>query len=84
MKGTTMNTLMRWIEFWDRKVKHFTICDLKLAQLWTAAWILILLKLFPQILQLSIWWFVGLAVLCAPRLFYVLYFKPITRTPATS
>ena len=74
-KGNAMNTVMSWIGYWNRKVKQFTIWDLKLAQLWTAMWILIIVKIFPQIIQISVWWFVVIAVLCAPRLFYVLWIK---------
>ena len=68
-----MKSFSQWIDYWNQMVKKLTIWDLKLAQIWSAAWILILVKVFPQILQLSIWWFVGLAVLCAPRLFYVMF-----------
>jgi hypothetical protein len=74
-KGKVINTAMSWIDYWNRKVKQFTIWDLKLAQLWTAMWILIIVKIFPQIIQISVWWFVVIAVLCAPRLFYVLWIK---------
>ena len=70
-----MNTVMSWIDYWNRKVKQFTIWDLKLGQVWTAAWILIIIKIFPQIMRLSVWWFVAIIVLCAPRLFYVLCMK---------
>ena len=70
-----MNTVVNWIDYWDRKVKQFTIWDLKLAQIWTAAWVLILIKIFPQIMQLSVWWFVAILVLCAPRFIYLLWKK---------
>jgi len=66
---------MSWIDYWNQKVKQFTIWDLKLAQTWTAAWILILVKIFPQIMQLSVWWFVLIAIFCAPRLFVVMFKK---------
>ena len=70
-----MDTAMSWIDYWNRRVKQFTIWDLKLSQAWTAAWLLIFVKIFPQIMQLSIWWFVALAVLCAPRIFYAMFVK---------
>ena len=73
--GKLMNTVMSWIGYWNRKVKQFTIWDLKLAQVWTAMGILIIVKIFPEIIQISVWWFVATAVLCAPRLFYVLWIK---------
>jgi hypothetical protein len=75
MNAQPVSTLERWIGYWNRKVKGFSIWDLKLAQIWTAAWILIFVKLFPQITQLSIWWFVLIMLLCAPRLFCVLFKK---------
>lgn len=64
---------MNWIEFWNRKVKQFTIWDLKLAQVWTAMWVLIIVKIFPEILQINVWWFVVIAVLCVPRFVYILW-----------
>lgn len=75
-----MNTFARWIDFWNRKVRQFSIWDVKLAQLWTAAWLLVLVKIFPQIMELSIWWFVAVIVLCVPRLYYIL----VVRTDASS
>ena len=75
MDAQSTSTMASWIGYWNRKVKRFTIWDLKLAQIWTAAWILIFVKLFPQIIQLSIWWFVLIVVLCVPRLFAVLFKK---------
>ena len=71
-----MNTVMNWMDFWDRKVKQFSIWDLELAQIWTAAWVLILIKIFPQIMQLNAWWFVAVLVLCLPRLVYLVFMKP--------
>ena len=69
-----MNILMSWIDVWNRKVKQLTIWDLKLAQIWTAAWVLVIVKIFPQIMQLSVWWFVAVIVLCAPYVFYLVFF----------
>ncbi len=36
---------------------------------------LIIAKLIPDIMDLSIWWFVGLLVLCAIKPFYVFWFE---------
>ena len=69
---------MSWtsgVDFWNRIVRKFTIYDVKLAQLWAAAWTMVFVKIFPQIVQISVWWFVLMAVLCAPRLFYVAFFR---------
>ena len=70
-----MNTLNQWIDYWNRQVKKFTIFDLKLAQLWAVGFTLILVKIIPQIMELSVLWFVGVIALCAPRLAYVLWVK---------
>lgn len=67
---------MSWMDFWDRKVKQFSIWDVKVAQIWTAGWVLILIKIFPQIIELSVWWFVGVLVLCLPRLVYIVWLRP--------
>ncbi len=39
------------------------------------AFVLILVKLFPQIISLSVWWFVAFVVICALRPLYVMYLK---------
>ena len=75
MAAQSKNALLSWIESWNRKVSQFSIWDVKLAQIWTAAWLLLLLKLFPQIMQLSAWWFVLVIMLCAPRIFWLLFRK---------
>jgi len=37
--------------------------------------VLIIAKLIPDIMNISIWWFVALLVLCAAKPFYVFWFK---------
>ena len=73
-----MNTVRGWIDFWNRKVKDFSIWDVKLAQIWTAAWLLVAVKIFPQIMELSIWWWVALIALCIPRFCYILAIRKST------
>jgi hypothetical protein len=63
--------VMSWIDYWNRKVKAFTIFDVKLAQGAAMGIMLIIVKLFPQIMSLSIWCFVAFAVICALRPAYV-------------
>ncbi len=70
-----MTAVMSMIEHWNRKVKKFTIFDVKLAQAAAMAFVLIIVKVFPQIMALSIWWFVALAVVCALRPIYAMWFK---------
>lgn len=70
-----MTAMMSMIDYWNRKVKKFTIFDVKLAQGAAIAFVLIIVKLFPQIMSLSIWWFVAFAVVCALRPAYAMWFK---------
>jgi len=70
-----MNAILRCVDYWNRQVKKFTILDVKLAQLLAIGFILIVVKLLPQIMELSIWWFVGVMAVCVPRLAYVLWVK---------
>lgn len=70
-----MNALRRWIEYWNRKVKRFGIFEVKMAQGATIGFTLIIVKLFPQILGLSMLWFVALLVICAAPVHYALWFK---------
>lgn len=70
-----MTAMMSMIDYWNRKVKKFTIFDVKLAQGAAMAFVLIIVKLFPQIMSLSIWWFVAFAVVCALRPAYAMWFK---------
>jgi hypothetical protein len=70
-----MNAVLRWIDYWNRQVKKFTILDLKLAQLWAIGFVLIVVKIFPEIMELSVLWFVATMAICAPRLGYVLWVK---------
>ena len=60
-KGQIMTAVMSIMDYWNRKVRKFTILDVKLAQGAAMAFVLIIVKLFPQIMSLSIWWFVAFA-----------------------
>lgn len=70
-----MTAAMSMIDYWNRKVRKFTIFDVKLAQGAAMAFVLIIVKFFPQIMSLSIWWFVGLALVCTLRPVYAMWFK---------
>ncbi len=71
-----MNPIANCTDYWNRKVRKFTICDVKAAQGWAGACVLIIAKLFPQIMLLSVWWFVVLAIPFALRLVYTIWMKP--------
>jgi len=64
--------------FWENmnaRVKKFNILDIKLAQGIGIFVALILAKLIPGIMDINIWWFVALLVICAIRPFYVFFIK---------
>jgi hypothetical protein len=70
-----MNIIMKYIDYWDRKVKKWGIFELTMAQGATMGFTLIILKIFPQILALSVWWFIALWVVCGGPVAYALWFK---------
>jgi hypothetical protein len=62
-----------WAEM-DRRARSMGILDTKLAQAAAIFFILAVVKLIPRIMTVSIWWFVGLAVVCAIKPIYTFYF----------
>lgn len=57
----------------NERVRRFGIWEMKLAQGAAIFLALIVVKLVPQILTVSVWWFVILAALCAIRPICVFY-----------
>lgn len=51
----------------DTRVQGFGVLDIKLAQGAAVFLVLIIVKIFPQIMNLNIWWFVILMIACALR-----------------
>ncbi|MCJ7579015.1 MAG: hypothetical protein MUP98_00600 [Candidatus Aminicenantes bacterium] len=66
---------MNPIQYFNNRIKKFTIFDLKLAQGAAFFFALILVKIFPEIMSLHIGWFIGLIILFALRPVYVLFIK---------
>lgn len=66
---------MRFLENMNKRVKKLSILDVKLVQGAAIFAALIIVKLFPQIMNINIWWFVVLLVLCVIKPFYVFYIK---------
>ena len=56
---------MGLLEELDRRVRKFSFIDVKLAQGAAMFGALIIAKIIPDIMDLSIWWFIVLLVLCA-------------------
>ena len=66
---------MGLLEDMDQRVKKLSLIDVKLAQGVAMFFALIIAKIIPDIMDLSIWWFVGLAILCTIKPFYVFWFE---------
>ena len=66
---------MGFLENMDQRVKKCGIIDLKLAQGAAMFFALVIAKLVPDIMDISIWWFVGLLVICAIKPAYVFWLK---------
>jgi len=63
------------LENMNKRVKKFSILDVKLAQGAAIFGVLIVAKLIPQIMDINIWWFVTLLVICVIKPFYVFFIK---------
>ena len=59
----------------NERVKRLNIYDLKLIQGAAMALAFILVKLFPQIMELSLWWFVAFLIFFLIRPFYMFFVK---------
>ena len=66
---------MGLIKNMNERVRKLTIFDIKLVQGAAMFVMLIIVKLIPQIMNISIWWFVALAILCGIRPVYVFCIK---------
>ena len=66
---------MGLLEDMDKRVKKFSLIDVKLAQVAAMFSTLIIAKLIPDIMDLSIWWIAALLIICAIKPFYVFWFK---------
>ncbi len=67
--------MMGIIAYFNERVKRLSIFDIKLVQLAAMFVVLIIVKLIPRIMNVSIWWFAALAVLSAIRPVRVLFFS---------
>ncbi len=66
---------MDFINKMNKRVENMSVFDLKLTQWATLFITLIIAKIFPRILNINIWWFVGLCILCLIKPIYVFYLK---------
>jgi len=64
---------MGLLEDMDQRAKKLGIIDLKLAQGAAMFFALIIARLIPEVMDLSVWWFAALLVVCVIRPFYVFW-----------
>jgi len=64
--------LFNWAE---GRVKNYNLLDLKLIALSGLCVGLIIANLVPSILDINVWWFVGVGVLATLRVYYVFFLK---------
>lgn len=65
-------------DVFNERVKRFTIWDIKLVGWYGIFLGLIIVKLLEpvwDIMKISIWWFIALAIIFAARPFYLIIFK---------
>ena len=58
---------MSLLEYFDSRARRLGIVDTKLVQGAAVFFALVIVKLVPEILDVSVWWFVGLCIACAVR-----------------
>lgn len=66
---------MEFLKYMNERAKKFSIFDIKLTQGIGIFVALIIAKLIPQIMDINIWWFVVLLILCTIKPVYVLLIK---------
>lgn len=66
---------MSFLQWANSCVKKFNWIDVKLVALASMLIGIILVKWFPSILDINIWWFVIIAVLCLAKVYYVAFSK---------
>ena len=74
---------MSLYESFDERARRLGIVDTKLAQGAAIFFVLTVVKLVPEIMNLSIWWFVALTIACAikPMLTFVGARDPSVHVP---
>ncbi|KQC03070.1 MAG: hypothetical protein APR54_09705 [Candidatus Cloacimonas sp. SDB] len=63
------------VRYFNRRIKLFTIWDIKLSQIAAMCIMIILIKLIPEITSLNFIWYILIAFICALRPLYVMFFK---------
>ena len=66
---------MNIYKYFDDRARQLGILDTKLAQAAAMAVMLVVAKLFPDIMSANIGWFVAIAIVCAIRPMYAFFLK---------
>jgi len=66
---------MNFFQWGNNLVKKMGWIDVKLMGLACILIGIILVKWFPSILKINIWWLACVVVLCLGRVYYILFFK---------
>ncbi len=78
-----MKSLANWFRSYneeaERMVRRLRWFDIKLTQLSAVFVGLVFAKLIPALLELSVWWFVALAVILLARPVYASFFGEMAR-----
>lgn len=67
--------ISRIIDFFNARVKRLDIYDIKLAQGASMCVMLVIARLYPPLMDISIRWFVIIGIILAIRPAYAFYFK---------
>jgi threonine/homoserine efflux transporter RhtA len=66
---------MIMLDYMNRRVQKLNIFDVKLAQGAAIFFALIIVKIIPEIMTLSVWWFIALLILFVIRPVYAFFIK---------
>jgi hypothetical protein len=66
---------MNVVEYFNGRVEKLTVFDIKLIQLAAMCLILIIVKLIPRMLEISVWWYVLILIVVVIRPAYAFFFK---------
>lgn len=59
----------------NQRVSKLGLIDMKLAQGCSIFLTLIIVKILPEIMNVNIWWFIGLLILCAIKPVYGFFIR---------
>ncbi|MBU0711459.1 hypothetical protein KJ762_06760 [bacterium] len=66
---------MGFLENMNERLKKFSLLDIGFFKMTVIFGALIVAKLIPQIMDINIWWFAALLVICVIKPFYVFWIK---------